>query len=65
MSNGNIALAQSLYAAFGRGDIAALVGAMASNVTWEVVGPAKDYPLLGLRKGQDGVREFFRLIGEL
>ena len=65
MSNGNIAVVQSLYAAFGRGDIASLVGAMAADVTWEVVGRTKDYPLLGLRKGHDGVREFFRLIGEL
>jgi ketosteroid isomerase-like protein len=49
MSNANVALAQSLYAAFGRGDIATIVGAMASDVTWEVVGRAKDYPLLGVR----------------
>ena len=62
MSNANVALAQSLYAAFGRDDIATIVGAMASDVTWEVVGRAKDYPLLGVSKGQDGVREFFRLI---
>jgi hypothetical protein len=65
MSNANVALAQSLYAAFGRDDIATIVGAMASDVTLEVVGRAKDYTLLGVRKGQDGVREFFRLIGEL
>jgi uncharacterized protein len=65
MSNGNIALVQSLYAAFGRGDVATVVAAMAPEVTWDVVGRAKDYPLLGVRKRQDGVREFFRLIGEL
>jgi ketosteroid isomerase-like protein len=65
MSNGNITLVQSLYAAFGRGDIATLVAAMAPDVRREVVGRPKDYPLLGVFKGQEGVREFFRLIGEL
>ena len=53
MSNGNIALVQNLYAAFGRGDVATIVATMAPEVTWEVVGRAKDYPLLGVRKGQD------------
>ena len=65
MSNGNIALVQGLYAAFGRGDIATIVAAMASDITWEVIGQSKNYPLLGARKGHEGVREFFRLIGEL
>jgi uncharacterized protein len=65
MSAANIALVQSLYAAFGRGDIATIVGAAAPDIAWEVVGRQSDYPLLGARKGPDGVREFFRLIGEL
>ena len=65
MSNGNVTLVQSLYAAFGRGDIATIVAAMAPDVHWEVVGRPQDYPLLGVRRGPEGVREFFRLIGEL
>ncbi len=65
MSNGNITLVQSLYAAFGRGDIATIVAAMAPDVDWEVVGRSTDYPVLGKRKGPQGVQEFFRLVGEL
>ncbi len=65
MSNGNITLVQSLYAAFGRGDIATIVAAMAPDVNWEVVGRSTDYPTLGRRKGPQGVQEFFRLVGEL
>lgn len=65
MSNGNIALVQSLYAAFGRGDIATIVAAMASDVSWEVVGRSSDYPVMGKRKGPQGVQEFFRQVGEL
>jgi uncharacterized protein len=64
MSNGNITLVQSLYAAFGRGDIATLVAAMAPDVEWEVVGRSSDYPVLGKRKGPQGVQAFFRLVGE-
>jgi len=65
MSNGNIALVQSLYAAFGRGDIATIGAAMAPDVDWEVVGRSSDYPTLGKRKGPQGVQEFFRQVGEL
>ena len=64
MSAANITLVQSLYAAFGRGDIATIVGAMAPDATWEVVGNPKDHPALGLRKGPKGVQEFFRTIAD-
>ena len=66
MSNANIAFVQSLYAAFGRGDIATIVAAMASDVDWEVVGRSPG--LSGHRhaaRGRHGVQEFFRLVGEL
>jgi ketosteroid isomerase-like protein len=65
MSAANVTLVQGLYAAFGRGDIAAIVAAMAPDVAWEVVGRKSDYPTVGLHKGAQGVQEFFRLVGEL
>ena len=34
MSNANVSLVQSLYAAFGRGDIAAIISACARDVDW-------------------------------
>jgi ketosteroid isomerase-like protein len=64
MSAANVTLVQGLYAAFGRGDIAAIVAAMAPEVSWEVVGRPQDYPILGARKGQQAVGEFFRLVNE-
>jgi ketosteroid isomerase-like protein len=59
----NVALVKSLYAAFGRGDTAALVAAMAPEVDWQVTGRVSDAPTFGARKGPAGVEEFFKLVG--
>lgn len=61
----NIALVQSMYAAFGRGDIAAIVTACSADIDWEVVGAAKDYPLFGARHGSAEVERFFRQLSEV
>jgi len=63
MSNGNIALVQGLYAAFGRGDVASIVGMLTAEVDWQTLGPAKDYPVFGQRKGKAAVQEFFAQVG--
>lgn len=62
MSAANIALVQSLYAAFGRGETDTIVSAMAGDVRWEFNGRRKDYPLLGVWNGQAGVRDFFKQV---
>ena len=59
----NIALVKSLYAAFGKGDTATIVAAMAPDADWETVGRTSDFPTFGPRKGQPGVQEFFNLVG--
>ena len=59
----NIALVTSLYAAFGKGDTATIVAAMAADADWETVGRTSDFPTFGPRKGQPGVQEFFNLVG--
>jgi ketosteroid isomerase-like protein len=64
MSNANIALVQSLYAAFGRGDIATIVSAAAPDVVWHVHGRPKDYPALGVHKGPQGVKKFFEIVAD-
>jgi len=64
MSNANIGLVQSLYAAFGRGEIATITNAMAPDSTWEIVGRASDFPTLGLRRGAAGVQSFFETVGQ-
>jgi ketosteroid isomerase-like protein len=64
MSNANVTLVQSLYAAFGKGDIAAIINGLAADVDWTVNGRRKDYPLLGSWKGQKAVQDFFKGVAE-
>lgn len=59
-----LSVVQDVYAAFGRGDIPALLGALAPDVRWEVVGRASDYPTFGVRHGPDGALAFFQALGE-
>jgi uncharacterized protein len=47
MSSANIAFVQSLYAAFGRGDIAAVIAGLTFDVDWNINGRRQDYPLIG------------------
>ena len=65
MGAANIELVKSLYAAFGRGDIAAILNALTPDADWEVIGRSKDYPTIGRRKGRAEVQEFFRLVAEM
>jgi ketosteroid isomerase-like protein len=65
MSAANVSLIQSLYAAFGRGDIATIIAALRPEVEWVVNGRREDYPLCGVWKGSGGVQEFFNRLTEL
>jgi uncharacterized protein len=53
---------QSLYAAFGRGDVAFLLGAMTDDVEWSLFGPST-IPYAGTFKEPDGVGRFFSILG--
>jgi uncharacterized protein len=64
MSNANIAVVRNLYAAFGRGDIAALIAALSPDIEWTVVGQPGSYPTFGTWKGHAKLREFFGRVGE-
>lgn len=59
MDAANIKIVQDLYAAFGRGDVAGLVAGMTADIDWQTLGPDKDYPTFGHRKGTAAVQEFF------
>ena len=65
MSNANVSLVQSLYAAFGRGEIATIIAAMAPDVDWSIIGRQDDHPLFGARSGSSQVQEFFKMLAEL
>lgn len=64
MSNANIELVQSLYAAFQRGDIATIVAAAVPDIVWQVHGRPKDHPSIGVHKGPQGVQTFFGIVAE-
>ena len=65
MSTTNTTIVQDLYAAFGRGDIQAVVDGCVADVTWGIVGRQEDLPMLGIRTGRAGVAEFFKTMHDL
>lgn len=54
----NVETVQEMYAAFGRGDMDAVLNALTEDVDWLGYGP-DDIPLYGQRHGRDGVAQFF------
>jgi len=52
----NKQIVAGIYEAFGRGDIAGVLSAMAEDVAWESPGSS---PLAGSRKGHAEVQQFF------
>ena len=62
----NTKIVQEAYAAFGRGDIQALLAAMDEDISWEPIkGAAPSVPMAGTRKGKAGVADFFRILSEV
>jgi ketosteroid isomerase-like protein len=57
----NLDVVRSLYAAFGRGDLEAIVAPLDPQVSWRTPG-VPDLPTAGLRQGIPAVREFFGLL---
>ena len=64
MSSANIKLAQDAYAAFGKGDIPAILDMMTADVTIGIVGRKKDAPFFGIHTGKADAAEFFKLLDE-
>jgi uncharacterized protein len=64
VKNANLSFVEGLYAAFGRGDIAAILAAVAPDVRWEMVGRSADYVRFGARTGVAGVQDFFRILAD-
>ena len=60
----NIAFVQSLYAAFGRGDVDAILAGVSPDVDWVNVGRPSDFASLGRRSGLDEVRAFFGVLAD-
>jgi ketosteroid isomerase-like protein len=64
MSQANVALVQSAYAAYARGDISAVLDVLTPDVDWHSVGRPEDFPALGPRKGLAAVQDFFNTVGQ-
>ena len=61
--NTNAEVVQQVYAAFGQGDILAVLRLLTDDVEWTLQGPSV-IPWAGTHHGHEGVTEFFSLIGE-
>ena len=57
----NLDVIRSVYAAFGRGDLEAILSSIDPEVSWKTPG-GPDLPTAGLRQGIPAVREFFGLL---
>ena len=61
----NTRIVQDAYAAFGRGDVAAILATLDDNVIWKAVyGAGPQVPTSGERRGKAAVGDFFKLLGE-
>jgi uncharacterized protein len=63
MSNqGNVEIVQEVYAAFGTGDLQALLALLGPDVDWSIPGSA---PWSGEGRGHDYVKRFFQTFGSI
>src|SRR6185436_16648723 len=61
----NTQVVKDAYAAFGRGDVEAILASVADNVDWHgVIGGEGVLPNAGRRHGRAAVREFFAQVNE-
>jgi uncharacterized protein len=61
----NIATVQDIYAAFGRGDVAAILAHLADDVAWDQDAPGYGMAMFEPRSGKEGVARFFEALGEV
>jgi ketosteroid isomerase-like protein len=66
-SERNMATVQRIYEAFGRGDVPAILDEVAEDVAWEQWADnhaqRAGVPWMAERRGHDGAKEFFGLVG--
>jgi uncharacterized protein len=61
----NTKIVQDAYAAFGRGDVQAILERLDEGVVWRgVYGAARHVPTSGERRGKSQVAEFFKQVAE-
>jgi hypothetical protein len=60
----NVQAAKEGYAAFGRGDVPAILELLADDIEWIEPGPPDVLPAAGTYRGKEEVGRFFATIGE-
>jgi uncharacterized protein len=60
----NVQVIENLLAAFGRGDMQAVLDLFAEDVDWRMPGP-KVIPYVGDRKGRKAIEAFYKQLAEL
>jgi ketosteroid isomerase-like protein len=60
----NLETVQQIYAAFGAGDVTAILSVMSDDVEWEYGFADPGVPWLKRRRGKEGVAAFFAALGE-
>jgi ketosteroid isomerase-like protein len=67
--NNNLKTIHSIYDAFGKGDIPAIIDCLAEDVQWEKwddnSAQQAGVPWLQARQGKEGALTFFKIVGEL
>jgi ketosteroid isomerase-like protein len=56
---------QTIYAAFGRGDVPAILECLDDDVEWDVDGKSHGIPILEPRAGKQNVPAFFESLGSV
>jgi hypothetical protein len=62
---GNLQTVQEIYAAFGRGDVPAILAKLADTVEWEYAAGSSEIPWLQPRRGREGAEAFFASLGAI
>ena len=61
----NLAVVRDIYAAFGRGDVPAILEHLSDSVEWEYGAGTTEIPWLQPRQGRAGAAAFFSSLGAL
>jgi len=62
-SNDNVKTVQTVYEAFGRGDIATVLDALTDDVDWAAEAASTEIPWWGVRHGKKAAADFFTQLG--
>ncbi len=61
----HLATTQGIYEAFGRGDVPAILDALADDVAWDVDAPSHGIPIYESGTGKAAAAGFFTALGDL